>query len=324
MFRYDNIPERPLHGTQAPPPRNEELFLARRLLEVACLELGCSEVYNYSFVPDAVLQAALAGDHAYVQVANPVAPDVARMRRHVLPSLLASVPQNLRSQAEVRLCEHGKGYHAEMRDEHKLPHEVREIAFVLARRDGVHPFAELREAVGSLLERVGFPAVMQRTWHGSDQPWVHPSRAVAIDRDGSPCGYVAHLHPAVARAMALPGTTAIACLDVRALLANGRKIARYQPVPTFPVLPVDVALLVDATTQAASVIEFLRTTGRKLVKHVQLFEVYRGDRVPAGKKSLNFTVTLGADDRTLTDDDESKFLGKVRENCGQIGAELRG
>jgi phenylalanyl-tRNA synthetase beta chain len=57
---------------------------------------------------------------------------------------------------------------------------------------------------------------------------------------------------------------------------------------------------------------------------VQLFEVYRGDRVPAGKKSLNFTVTLGADDRTLTDDDESKFLGKVRENCGQIGAELRG
>ena len=71
-------------------------------------------------------------------------------------------------------------------------------------------------------------------------------------------------------------------------------------------------------------IEFLRTTGRKLVKHVQLFEVYRGDRVPAGKKSLNFTVTLGADDRTLTDDDESKFLGKVRENCGQIGAELRG
>ncbi len=324
MFRYDNIPERPLQGTVAPPLRNEELFLARRLLEVGCLELGCSEVYNYSFVPDAVLTTAGAGEHAYVQVANPVAPEVSRIRRHVLPSLLASVPQNLRQHAEVKLVEHGKGYHAERRDEHTLPHDVRELAFVWSRRDGEHPFLELREALGSLLQRVGRPAVMARVWHGSDQPWVHPSRAVAIDRDGSPVGYVAHLHPAIAKSMGLPVTTAIACLDVRALLANGRKIAHYQAVPTFPGMPVDVALLVDEAVQVAQVVEFLRTTGRKLVKDVQLFEVYRGERLPAGKKSLNFTVTLGADDRTLTDEDESKFLGKVREQCGQIGAELRG
>lgn len=324
MYRYDNIPERPLHGTSAPPPRNEELFLARRLVEVACLETGCSEVYNYSFTPDAVLQAVGAGGHAYVQVQNPVAPDVTRIRRHVLPSLLASAAANLRHAAEARLCEHGKGYHAEMRDEHKLPHEVRELALVFARRDGAHPFLELREAVGSLLERVGYPGVMQRVWHGSDQPWVHPSRAVAIDRDGSPCGYVACLHPGVARALDLPATTAIACLDVRALFVNGRKIARYVALPTFPTLPVDVALLVDEAVQVAAVAEFLRATGRKLVKDVRLFEAYRGDRLPAGKKSLNFTVTLGADDRTLTDEDEGKFLGKVRENAGQIGAELRG
>jgi phenylalanyl-tRNA synthetase beta chain len=175
-----------------------------------------------------------------------------------------------------------------------------------------------------LLERVGRPAVLARVWHGKDQPWVHPTRAVAIDRDGSPVGYVAHLHPGVAKALQLPVTTAIACLDVRALLANGRAVARYQPLPTFPQLPVDVALLVDEATQVAQVVEFLRTTGRKLVKDVQLFEVYRGERLPAGKKSLNLTVTLGADDRTLTDEDESKFLGKVRENAAQIGAELRG
>jgi phenylalanyl-tRNA synthetase beta chain len=324
MFRYDNIPERPLQGIQAPPVRNEELFVARRLVEVACLEHGCHEVYNYSFVPDAVLAAAGAIEHAYVQVANPVAPEITRVRRHVLPSLLSCVPGNLRSAAEVRLCEHGKGYHAEMRDEHKLPHEVREFALVLARNQGAHPFLELREAVGSLLERIGYPAVMNRVWHGKDQPWVHPSRAVAIDRDGSPCGYVAHLHPGIARAMGLPPTTAIACLDVRALCANGRRVARFEPLPTYPVLPVDVALLVDEGVQVAAVAEFLRATGKKLVRDVRLFEVYRGEPLPSGKKSLNFTVTLGADDRTLTDEDESRFLGKVREQCGSIGAELRG
>ena len=324
MFRYDNIPERPLVGTIVPPARNEELFLVRRLLEVACTELVFAEAYNYSFVPDAVLQGCNAMGQAYVQVKTPVAPEISRMRRHVLPSLLASVVGNLRQHAEVRLCEHGKGYHPEMHGDGKLPHEVREVAFVISRRDGEHPFAVLREEIAALLLRLGYPAEMARVWHGSDQPWVHPTRAVAIDRDGSPCGYVAHLHPGVARGMGLPVTTAIACLDIRALHANGRRIASYRAVPTFPPLPVDVALLVDEARTVHEVAEFLRGVGRKLVRDVQLFEVYRGERLPAGKKSLNFTVTLGAEDRTLDDKDESRFLGKVREQVATIGGEMRG
>lgn len=324
MFRYDNIPERPLVGTVEPPPRNEELALSRRLVEGACFDLGCSEVYNYSFVPDGVVAACGAADHAYARVKNPVAPEQARIRRHVMPSLLAALPQNLRTRPEVRLVEHGKGYHAEMRGEHGLPHEVRELAVVISRRDGEHPFGELREAVAALLRRSGYAPVMERAWHGKDQPWVHPSRAVAIDRDGSPVGYVAHLHPGIARAMDLPGSTAIACVDVRALLVAGRSVGGYSPVPAFPPLPVDVALLVDETVQVAAVADFLRKVGRKLVRDVSLFEVYRGERLPAGKKSLNFTVTLGAEDRTLDDKDESRYLGKVRDQAGTIGAELRG
>ncbi|MFM1870588.1 MAG: hypothetical protein RL398_10 [Planctomycetota bacterium] len=324
MFRYDNIPERPLVGTVAPPARNEELFLVRRLLEVACSEFGFAEAYNYTFVTDALVEAVGAAGHAYERVKNPVAPEQAKIRRHVLPSLLASVANNLRHVASVRLCEHGKGYHPEMHGDGTLPHEVREVVFVVANRDGAPAFGGLREQVATMLLRLGYPAEMSRVWHGSDQPWVHPGRAVAIDRDGSPVGYVAHLHPGVARTMGLPATTAIACLDVRALHANGRRIAKYAAVPTFPSLPVDVALLVDEGRTVAEVAEFLRGVGRKLVRSVDLFEVYRGDRLPAGKKSLNFTVTLGADDRTLDDQDESKFLSKVREQAASLGAELRG
>lgn len=137
-------------------------------------------------------------------------------------------------------------------------------------------------------------------------------------------GFVAHLHPGVARELNLPKNVAIACVDIRALLANGRMEPSYTPVPTHPELPVDVALMVDADVQAATVSDFLRQTGRKLIRNVELFEVYRGEHLPDGKKSLNFTVTLGADDRTLSDKDESKFLDKVRKNASQIDAELRG
>lgn len=326
MFRYDNIPEQPLVGAVEPPPHNEELFLVRRMIEVSCLELGCNEVYNYSFTPDAVIEACGAKGQHYVRVQNPVAPEITRMRRHVLPSLLATVENNLRQVAEVRLVETGKGYHAEMKDEHGLPHEVRELALVFARRDGAgeHPFGELREHVQHLLRRLGYPVELHRSWSGSDQPWVHPARAVAVDRDGSPVGYVAHLHPGVAKALNLPKQVAIATIDVRALHANGRAEPKYTPVPVYPDLPVDVALLVDADAKVGDVADFLRTTGRKLIRSVELFEVYRGEHVPAGKKSLNFTVTLGADDRTLSDKDEGKFLDKVRKNADQIGAELRG
>ena len=87
---------------------------------------------------------------------------------------------------------------------------------------------------------------------------------------------------------------------------------------------VDVALLVPAAAKVYEVADFLRRVGRKLVRDVVLFEAYRGANVPAGQKSLNFTVTLGAEDRTLSDADEAKFIEKVREQAAEIGAELRG
>lgn len=326
MFRYDNIPEVPLRSAVVPPARDEELFLVRRLLEVAAGDLATSEVYNYSFVPDAVLQAATGHATAapYLRVQNPTAPDTTRIRRHVLPSLLASARGNLREFATIRLMEHGKGYHGEVRDQHGLPGEVRELGFVFATRQGPHPYPELREAIARLLRRVGCPVELARAWAGSDQPWVHPHRSVAIERGGVEVGYVAHLHPAVAAAMDLPTTTAIACIDVRALLRGGSVATKFEPLPVYPRLPVDVALLVDAATQVGAVAAFLQRIEPQLVRQVQLFEVYRGERLPPGKKSLNFTVTLGAHDRTLQDADEARYLGLVRERVAEIGGELRG
>jgi phenylalanyl-tRNA synthetase beta chain len=328
MFRYDNIPERPLHSVVVPPPREDELFLVRRLLETAATELGACEAYNYTFVPDALLAAVGAARHQYAQVQNPVAPEIARVRRHVLPSLLGNLRANLRANlgdgGEVRLVEQGKGYHPEVRDEHGLPREVRELALLWSRSAGAHPYGELRQGVLQLLLRNGLPVAATRPWQGSDQPWVHPSMAVALDRDGSPVGYVAHLHPAVARALELPAATAIATVDVRALLHGGRGRTAFRALPTFPELPVDVALLVPGGARTHDVAEFLRRVGRKLVRDVRLFEVYRGEKVPAGRKSLNFTVVLGADDRTLTDEDERKFIDKVRAQATEIDAELRG
>ena len=110
----------------------------------------------------------------------------------------------------------------------------------------------------------------------------------------------------------------------RALLHAVHTERRFAPISRFPEQPVDVALMVPEGTRVKECADFLRTAGSKIVQGVDLFEVYRGEGLADGTKSLNFTVRLGADDRTLSNKDEENYLGKVRERCSEIGAELRG
>ena len=121
-----------------------------------------------------------------------------------------------------------------------------------------------------------------------------------------------------------PPATAIANLDLRALLTSGVEATRFRAIPRFPSQPVDVALLVPQATRVVDVSRFLGDIGGNLVRSVRLFEVYRGAGLPVDHKSLNFTVTLGADDRTLTTADEEEYLNKVRQRAGDVGAQLRG
>lgn len=324
MFRYDNIPEQPLRSLVTTPRREPELYLAREILRIGATEMACHEVYNYSFVHDAVLAAVHASEQSHAVVANPVTPETSRVRRSVLPSLLASLAINLRHDAEVRLMEHGKGYHPEARDELGLPREVAEIGFAFCRREGAHPYPELRSHVVSLLHRIGYPAELTETYRREGVPWTHPGKAVALTRGGPAIGYVAHLHPGVARDLGVPATTAIAALDLRALLASGRERAHHVPVPKFPSQPVDVALLVPRDARVGDLERFLWEVDRKTVRGVELFEVYRGEGVPPGMKSVNFTVVLGAAERTLDATDGEKYLARVRARAAEVGAELRG
>lgn len=324
MFRYDNIAEIPLVSTVTVPPREPELWLCRQLTRLAATELAAHEIYNYSFVPDELLRAVGTLDAPYVRVTNPVAPEITRMRRHVLPSVLAALPSNLRSSPEVRLFEDGKGYQPERRDADGLPGEVRELAVAIARRDGNHPYDELRFGIERMLERIGRPGTFAEPL--ADAPaYLHPGRNVGITRDGKTIGFVGHLHPVAARELDIhPASAAVATIDVRALLGTDADEGRYAPISPFPPQPVDVALLVPSEARIGAVAQFLRDVQPKVVRGVELFEVYVGEGIPAGTKSLNFTVTLGAMDRTLNAKDEEKYLSRVRERCAEVGATLRG
>ena len=326
MFRYDNIEERPLKSVVAVPHREPELWLCRALARLAATELGAHEVYDYSFVPDALLEACGVAQAEYVRVSNPVAPESTRIRRHVMPSLLGNLAGNLRREREVVLFEDGKGYWPETRDAHGLPRELREMAFAFARK-GADPYAELRAGLVSILARAGYPVTIEKPVH-APLPWCHPGRTAELTRDGHAVGYVGTLHPQVARGLGLEAEVAIATVDIRALLGQQAHAIRYQPIPAYPSQPVDVALIVPESRSVAAVAAFLRSMGEidgeNLVRDVRLFETYVGEGIPSGHKSLNLTVTLGSGKRTLSAKDEERYLGQVRAGCGAFEAVLRG
>ena len=342
MVRYDNIPGKPLRGDVRVPHREPELWLARRARELCAFELGAHECYDYSFLHDQLVDACGLAALPHTKVTNPVTPESTRMRRHVLPSLLGNIKQNLLAgERSLRLFEIGKGYWPETRDQDNLPLERFELALVAVATSGESPYAALRGDVERALGRLGFDdCVIERLITEADPesvtqlPFVHPARTAAIERcsesgDRRICGFIGNIHPHVAKALDLPlEGVAVATLDLRALLANGRQDARYDRISPYPEQPVDVALFVPKATRVGDVQRFLAACGEtdkgSIVRRIELFEVYTGEQVQEGFKSVNYTVTLGAMDRTLSAKDEERFLGTVRDRASELGGELRG
>ena len=342
LHGYDNIvPVAPLAPARV-PVRDPELWEVRGLRNILAGDLGMLEAYNYSFLRDDLCERMGLVDLPYVLVTNAIASHMSRVRRDVMPGLLGCIDDNLRRDERVALFEIGKGYQPESVGEEKalggkivcLPKEVLQAVAVLADRGAkaAHPYSELRGQLEHILRRMGRSGL--RTLQMENAPgWMHFGRTAAfVHGEGARAtvvAYVGEVHPGICDALDLEfakdaGGVAAFCIDLRALLAVPVAGLSYCAVPKFPEQPVDLAILAPLDLQVAQIEAALHAAGPKIVRAVSLFEVYRGKGLPAGRKSLNFTVTLGSDKRTLKSEDEEKYIQRVRLAVQELGGELRG
>jgi phenylalanyl-tRNA synthetase beta chain len=153
-------------------------------------------------------------------------------------------------------------------------------------------------------------------------PW-HPGRCAALLLDGDVVGHAGELHPRVARRYGFTGRVAAAEIDLDALIDAAPDVGPRPAFSTFPVAKEDLALVVDAGVASAAVRDAL-VQASALIESVRLFDVYAGDQVPAGSKSLAFSLRLRAPDRTLTDEDISAVrAAAVAAAASATGATLR-
>ncbi len=336
LHRYGNIEEKPLHFDIAPPPRDERRRLVRHLQDRLAGGARFHENLSYTFVDDALLEKLGDLDRPHVSVINPVVKSESRIRRSVTPSLLPALESNRRNRTDVRLFEIGKAYEPEHANERGEPRERHLLGLAWA---GTRPG---RKAAYHENRLMGLQSVLEdlvRSWgcrhprwtnEGRRPSWAHPGKCLFLELEGAaePVAVVAELEPGLAPALGLSGdldsevALAEVCLD--RLLEAERAGGGFRPLPRFPGIKVDVAIAVPESTPAGELITLIEQAGRKQVADIELFDLYRGESVGSGRKSLAFHVLLQSDEKTLTDKDERKFLRRLERLVTEAGGEIRG
>jgi phenylalanyl-tRNA synthetase beta chain len=254
----------------------------------------------------------------------------AYLRQTLLPSLLRTVQVNLRFLDRAAIFEIGAVYLPTAGQ--TLPQEPLRLAIAVtgpreerswkAGQDRTAmDFYHLKGIVETLGSRLGLSLVFEVGRH----PALHPGRCAQVQIGEDVVGVMGELHPLVRDAFDLPAQPVCALeFDLDALLAGWGAAREMRPISAHPPVYEDLALVVDENVPAVRVHDLIAQTGSPLVRSVILFDVYRGEQIGAGRKSLAYRLTYQADDRTLTDQEVAKLRGKiVRRLEYEIGASLR-
>ena len=326
----------------------------RRQIGRALADAGWSEVLTYPFsAPDAGDALLLPADderRPTVRLANPVSDEEPMLRASLLPGLLAALGRNVgRGFPDVALFELGPVFRwtAEPKGMPRPPVAVRPDETTVQGMDHALPVQPLHAAVAvtGRWERdgwwgpgraAGWQDVIQAARTIADSvgvtltvaaadaaPW-HPGRCAALMVGGALVGHAGELHPRVVEALDLPARTCALELAVAPVLAAAPDITLAPTVSAYPPATVDVALVVDASVPAADVEAALRAGAGALLEELRLFDVYTGEPIPAGKRSLAFSLRLRAADRTLTADEAVAVRDMaVAAAADRVGAVLR-
>ncbi len=288
-----------------------------------CRAMGYSEIITYSFVSPTIFdQIRLPQDsplrHA-LKIQNPLGEDTSIMRTIAVPSMLDILSRNnAYHNKSVKLYELAKIYLPV--EGQLLPREPKML--VLGTYGANETFFSLKGELDAVLAGLRLPKAEYTAVR--DNPTYHPGRCASVSVGGVQLGYMGQIHPLVAKNYDLDGEIFCAELDLTAMFDLRLPEPTYIPLPKYPAVSRDLALVCREDMTVAQVEKVITASAGKLLRSIRLFDIYRGIGVEPGKKSLAFSLELRADDHTLNDADceavTAKVLAALKE---QLGVTLR-
>ena len=320
FWGYDKIEATDIRGAATQGGYSEKTLFVRKL-GTACRAMGYTEVVTYSFVsPSSLDKIKVPADSPLrdnYRILNPLGEDTSVMRTTALPSMLGVLSTNLsRRNMEAKLYEMATVY---KRQPGKVLADERTVLTLGAYGGNVDFFA-LKGAVEALLCAARTPDV--RFTADTETAAFHPGRCAAVWSGDTRLGTLGQIHPDVCAAYGLDGATYCAEIDVVLLHDLEGAEPVYTPLPRFPAITRDIAVVCDASVPVGELTECIRKAEKNVLRGVKLFDVYTGVGIPEGKKSVAFSLTLRSDDGTLTDDHAEEavraVLDALRENFGAV------
>ena len=324
---YDRFPTtRPRADLVISQASEEQVSL--ETVQQALIARGYHEAITYSFVDEAA-QRLLDPDHTPIRLANPLSSELAVMRTSLWPGLVGALRHNQnRQQERVRLFETGLRFRhdGEVAKAEQLPMLAGLVTGPAAPEQWGLParaadFFDLKgdlEALIALGGRAG-----EWSFRAERHPALHPGQCAAILRGGEAVGWLGALHPGHLETLDVQGPVYLFEVLLEALTRGG--LPRYEALSRYPVIRRDLAVVVDEAVTAGQVRKCIGQAASNMLKNLQLFDLYRGEHIDSGKKSLALGLSLQAPDRTLTDEEVDSIVGRVVLALERdLGGRLRG
>lgn len=321
IYGYDKIPTTMMKGCVTVGGKSKKQHL-EDVIRDSLTAVGLYEVTTYSFIDpkenDMILMPQEDDRRNMVRISNPLGEENSVMRTNMLSSVLKVLKTNFsRRNAEAGIFEIGSVYIP--KEEQVLPDENQIVAVGMY---GGCDFYDIKGKVENMLADLNINDYEFITC--KDDPSFHPGRCAHIYACGKFLGIIGQIHPKVAANFKIGVETYCALLDFNVLLSGYTTDRQYKALPKFPATSRDIAVILDKNINVGEVIKIIESNRNGILESYSLFDVYEGEQVGDGKKSVAYSLLFRAEDRTLTDKEVNEVMDKILSGLKEkLNAELR-
>ncbi len=320
VYGYENLPSTLLNDVLPPQNVNQKLAGTERVRDILVAS-GMDEIITYSMMnPMDEARLRIENDidlNKFVPLKNPLSQERSHLRRSLLPGAIMTARNNLRFLAKVVTFEVGSVFHPHPKN--KLPDEPQRLSLLMSghrdtqswlkQAEGDYDFFDLKGVLEQFLNALHLEGV---EWKKSRELPCHPGRCAQILVNGKVLGFAGELHPKVRNSFELPEqAVCVAELDLDLIIKLAVEDHQMEFISNFTPIFEDLAFVLDSSLPVESVTPIILQTGKPLLRKATLFDVYEGEQVDEGKRSLAYSLTFQATDRTLTDDEVGKVRNKI-------------
>lgn len=318
LYDYNKIPDIMPVGTLVPAEKNENSVWKNKIKK-SLATLGLNEVYLYSFNSESDLINFKIKPQSAIKLLNPVSSEMAYLRPTLLINLLKTSGNNFRFFDEVKIFELGKTFQKGA----VSPIEEMRVAGLISRKDKKnHPFLELKGIIEKMFESFG---LCDLEFHDlNENPWLISGRSAEIKVGEKSLGYIGEIASDLSQKYNDGFPAVVFEMDFEKVKIITEEEIEFEPICKFPAVIRDISMIIDENVRINEILNLINETEQKILRDVDLFDIYEGDKMPKGKKSLSFHLIFQSAEKTLTNDEIGKSLEKIISNLkSKLNAEIR-